>query len=86
MLIEVTADDIQNGLPSRCGFCPVALALARAAKRQCVHVDSACASVGTNRWYTLPAEAIAFIAAFDQRQPVAPFAFELSVEEGATAP
>lgn len=90
--IEVTQEDIDNGVGGNCAYCPVARAAARA------FPDKPMVRVGSNiLWvfdtldtrrprmeYTLPVKASDFIARFDKHGPeaVAPFTFTIDTSEG----
>lgn len=82
MLVQVTHEDIDNGLKASRTCCPVALALARAFPQHRVNVGSMAATiVGTvvDTWIKLPLEAADFIKAFDRGTSVYPFAFDLDL-------
>ncbi len=77
--INVTSDDIAKGKRGSACSCPIALAIKRATNQAC-HVGV--------RWYSferdltdmpLPRKAGEFVIAFDQKQPVEPFSFELDI-------
>ncbi len=76
LTIEVTADDIANGIKSSCTGCPIALATKRAIidPFQYVAVEDNCMSVGRTD-YRLPKVAADFVADFDADQSVKPFVF-----------
>lgn len=84
--VEVTAEDIAQGVRNQAFECPVACALTRSG------LDHP--SAWPSRVYygpfdapngrltaKLPEEAAAFIAAFDDGRPVEPFAFEIEVTQ-----
>lgn len=76
MKIEVTARDIEKGLPEdKCG-CPVALAIRRATGLEVSVWCSMSVKVG-REYIDLPDEAEDFINRFDQGEPVQPFTFDL---------
>jgi hypothetical protein len=84
MTIEVTKQDIINGVRCNPSMCPVALAVKRVVNKQLKHLSVNYKEV----WYQtkdnvvvseLPVEAIKFIGAYDFRQPVKPFNFTLKV-------
>jgi hypothetical protein len=82
--IEVTAEDIQNGMPGWCGKCPVALAVRRAlggfVKREVASVGVSYAAVYVDsRIHMLPSDARMFVQNFDEGEPVEPFDFEIEV-------
>lgn len=72
--ISVTAEDIANGIPGDCRFCPVAQAIRRQVPGGFVHAftDTLWTSDVTA---TTPQEVADFIRAFDRDEPVAPFTF-----------
>jgi hypothetical protein len=87
MIIDVTQDDIDNGVPSISTKCPIALA----AQRQFV-VDGAVVEVSHHSlsvyafregegwvWteHRLPLSARAWISAYDKHRDVLPFSFEV---------
>jgi hypothetical protein len=78
MKIEVTREDIDNGLPGEPRDCPVAFAIRRATKNRLVFVSNYKAHIGDGIAY-LPDAATEFIQSFDLDEPVEPFAFELDV-------
>jgi hypothetical protein len=80
MRIEVTQEDIDNGLKGKCDSCAVALAAKRAFGNRIILVDGEQMDVIDNgKWdvLDLPDSAVAFIEAFDTGKPVKPFSFEL---------
>ena len=76
MLIEVTQEDIDNGVPLQGDRCPVAHAIRRAMK-------TSWASVGdgeicfSNRTISTPLEVDEFIDSFDNGFHVEPFTFNI---------
>jgi hypothetical protein len=80
MKIDVTQEDIANGVREDGTSCPIALACERAGL-YAPNVDNEIATDEGN--YNMTAEAIRFIEDFDSGQPVKPFSFEteLMVEE-----
>jgi hypothetical protein len=89
--VSVTQEHIDRGRPGQCAACPIALALAEAMP-YATHIEvygspddgtPAFAEVWSGALkchFRLPAEADAFIAAFDDEHPVAPFTFVVEVE------
>jgi len=79
MRIEVTAEDIKNGVPMEASDCPVALALHRATGRMW-RVDSRriCPNekFGDMLSFPCPPAAAVFVCRFDDCLPVEPFSFE----------
>ena len=85
MIVQVcvTADDIKHGRRGALCRCPVARALHRAIPASRIDVgDSGAACFDGERWMQveLPSAVTRFIHAFDDRQPVKPFDFEIEVE------
>lgn len=80
-IINVTAEHIAKGVRDSCSHCPVALAIREALPHgPGLWVDSAHVTVGKSGHWTevgLPDAVTRFIEAFDQGDPVQPFAFEL---------
>lgn len=77
MRIDVTQEHIDKGLTGSCSRCPVALALWDVGIPAVVHYDTA----ETYRdEIILPVSARAFIAAFDDGEPVKPFHFDIEVQ------
>lgn len=76
MRIEVTADDIFNGVCKSFKSCPVALAILRASGQQCLvgafRVERPDGGTWVNHDFVHD-----FITAFDRGDTVTPFAFEL---------
>ena len=86
--IEVTDDDIFDGIKNSCHNCPIALAAIRIDVARIISVNSI--SMEVRNSYSrvgdiivLPNEAIDFIAAFDGLGPTAvePFSFEIEVPD-----
>lgn len=79
--VDVTAKDIARGrrLANNGGLkslnCPIAQALRRATGAKGVSVGCDAFSLDFKRMSPLPAEAIAFIEAFDNKLPVKPMTF-----------
>lgn len=78
MRIQVTAEDIANGIPYECEACPVALAL----KKHSPNVDADIIVDADNIWwgeaaYSTPEEVVSFITNFDKGDAVEPFEFYL---------
>lgn len=80
MLIQVTQDNIDKGVPS-CTGCPIALAIKRATGASAVRVDTFPTQVRVNgKSVLLPESAEKFIRWFDQLGRGEPFEFELSFD------
>jgi hypothetical protein len=79
MKIEVTADDIAEGVPEDGIGCPIACALNRLTGDR-YEVDYEEVTTPDGRVIDLPPEARAFIRRFDRGDEVAPFTFELPLE------
>jgi hypothetical protein len=86
--VEVTAKDIERGMPRQSCECPVALALGRAVRKQVaprpLQITVGClqAIMSVDGWWVealLPSDASAFINSFDHNEPVAPFTFKIEV-------
>ena len=83
MKIEVTQDDIDNGLRIDCELCPVAKAIVRATGKQ-----ARVSAVGvfffpetpSAKQIFLPSKVQLFIKSFDRKEPVQPFSFDLDIE------
>ena len=91
--IEVTQDDIDKGIPKSACDCPIALAVARAAKGCQVSVGNT--SVAFSRSYStlhvlLPEAPRAFINAFDTgalpQALLFPFTFQIDVSDSFLEP
>lgn len=93
--IEVTEQDIADGIAGQCDRCPIAIAIARAcAADTSVRVGPALAGISAARMFgtafvKLPESAQDFIFRFDAARPVEPFSFTLDIPagllEGATS-
>jgi hypothetical protein len=80
--IEVTAEDIKNGIPEGGDTCPVALAVKRTTNATSVWVEPSIALVcyslgmgggcGFNAQFRLPKRMVEWIDAFDDGRPVEP--------------
>lgn len=83
--IEVLQSDIDSGRPDDCGFCPVALAIKRAANVKTIHVSLATVVIYFTKSslcrIKLPAEANEFIDKFDAEKEVEPFSFDLEIPD-----
>lgn len=79
MKIDVTAEDIDNGVPGECGRCPVALAIARklGLVGAGIRVGPSAVRIRFDGARDLPAVARVFVEAFDWDRPVEPFSFEI---------
>ncbi len=77
MKIDVTAEDIKQGVKGSAMSCPIALAVQRKRGYHGATVGySTCGAVGRGNW-VLPKVARDFIAGFDNGREVAPFSFNL---------
>jgi len=86
MRIEVTQDDIEQGIPCDSVYCPIGRAIERTTGRE-AGVTDIFLRIGRhdeNPHYVrpVPQAMIAFMHAFDSRQPVEPIAFDLAYERG----
>jgi len=77
MRIEVTAEDIKNGVFTDCRSCPVALALDRHTGDWWSVGTSTATRIETGARFLLPPSACRWIHNFDCGDPVEPFSFEL---------
>lgn len=80
--INVTAEDIENGVALSCKHCPVSVALRRISGAYWAHTDQTEIRIGKNDVlksdsYPTPKEVKEFITAFDRDKEVAPFTFQL---------
>jgi hypothetical protein len=84
--VEVTQDDIKNGIRRNSDCCPIALALRRASggtNSERIDVNPRTISFWdgeSRRICGTPPDARKFIADFDDRLMVAPLAFDLELE------
>ena len=79
--VSVTAEDIAQGKPYVCWGCPVAIAMTRTLGYP-VAVDEwrwFMEEGSVRRLHGLPDAVQAFVKAYDQQQPVAPFSFTVEV-------
>lgn len=76
-LIEVTEEDIKNGVRSIVDSCPIALAAHRQFKSKVIVTGPTIRLGGA--LVALPMEARVFIRNFDDRCPVQPFSFEIDI-------
>lgn len=89
LTVEVTGEDIEQGVPGDCVDCPVARALNRALGYAAgtVDVDADEYWLGPQdnegRPYRLPAAASEFVMAFDSDEAVAPFSFRIRKPKAA---
>ena len=86
MKIQVTQQDIDNGLKGLCTHCPVALAFKRVIQGGSVEVGDAAYIFpynfdGPTVMITLPEFVHKFIRAFDSGNKVEPFEFECEVDK-----
>lgn len=83
MMIEVTAEDIEQGERGNCGKCPIARAMDRAGVKH-VYVGewSMDGMVGREFWSMTHIDSTrAFIRAFDEGDPVEPFSFSFQNQD-----
>ena len=87
ILVQVTSEDIQEGVRENCLYCPVALALHRTLGTAPGRLFAISSYVGSNqvmiggKKYFLPKVAVDAIANFDSGSPVELFSFEIEIEE-----
>ena len=89
MIVEVTQDHINRGVPTVCK-CPVALAIMEEGRKVKYGLCAAVRTTNVRLWHLresppmktvqLPPEAAQFIRDFDSKKPVQPFSFELGVD------
>lgn len=83
MRIEVTQEDIDNGIPEDCWRCPVARAVCRvlSASESDISVDGVNIThfLGPGDWIDYPTPQLVneFIEAFDAKSTVIPFSFDI---------
>jgi hypothetical protein len=78
--VEVTAEDIERGVPSSCSACPIAIAATRAGlDRPNYYAEKYIffGEPGERLKVEVPEAARLFALRFDGRVPVRPFSFEL---------
>lgn len=75
MIVEVTQEDIDKGVPYGVASCPVALALQRTIGARVAVDPTAWSLFHGMKDYPLPGDASVFIRDFDSGKPVAPFRF-----------
>jgi hypothetical protein len=85
MIINVTKDDIEKGIPKNAVFCPVALALHRVFPDADVSVSGTLIIVNNsgklNLLYSISNDVHYFITNFDKGKHVEPFSFEFPSEQ-----
>lgn len=84
MRIDVTAEDIANGVPRSCDSCPVALAISRVAGKGVINVGTTSFRFYTDHYPltiggSFPEKVSKFILRFDGHKKVQPFSFELEM-------
>lgn len=75
LIVDVTQDDIDNGIPGSGSSCPIARAVMRTTDAICVGVDTAILALSTNtddRYYPMTKRGQRFINYFDDGLPVQP--------------
>jgi len=79
--VEVTEEDIRRGKRNTCTRCPVARALRRSGVISPSVYHSRAIFGRNGQWWggDLPQKVTDFICAFDDREPVKPFSFVISV-------
>lgn len=80
--IDVTEQDIQNGIKKDCNKCPIALATVRVLPPNYTHIVVECDKIeasnrGVNCYFNLPHKARDFIERFDTDNIVSPISFEI---------
>lgn len=79
LIIEVTAEDIKNGVPEKACSCPIALAIDRAipgARAEVFGMEAFICGVPV----CLPVICKLFVELFDSGGPVYPFTFSLDLD------
>lgn len=77
--IQITQQDIVNGIPEKEDKCPIALALLRQGYKHVEVYDDYISCQNTNldiEYFHTPFEAAEFISKFDEGKEVNPFEFE----------
>jgi len=78
--INVTENDIRQGVPEDCNQCPIAIAALRVFPETEIRVGDMIEVYPLNgddeEWYDLPDSALEFISDFDDGKDVHPFSFE----------
>lgn len=77
--IDVTAEDIVNGVRGVAFACPIARAVKRMGSSQ-VYVAYGCLECDEGEGF-LPKSASDFVDRFDEGLPVSPFSFEVEIED-----
>lgn len=79
MIVEVTKEDIRQGVRHEPTMCPVAVAAGRAMNKPMVASSYMIRSLDGEHWFFTPPEASRFIYLFDERGPeaVSPLTFTL---------
>lgn len=85
MRVEVSQEDIDNGVPGRPYSCAVALAVRRADGGWVSFVGSSEVRLRDHAWCSLPEHVQQFIIDFDHGRRVEPFAFDLKCKETSDA-
>jgi hypothetical protein len=84
--VEVTSDDIANGVKGNCSRCPVALAIARLPRFSSHSVTVGLITAVTHDFagretnFIMAEEASSFIGQFDAGKPVIPFTFTMEAK------
>ena len=81
MKINVTEDDIKNGVVFACYKCPIALAVKRAVGAANVRVGTETIRIfkgAVPRHFKMTDAAKVFVKDFDDSKPVQPFSFDLN--------
>ena len=86
MKIQVTEEDIKNGVRHFCSSCPVALAIKKLYPAETWVSVSARRVVIEETSYDLPEVAITFIQMFDKGQKVEPITFDLPLPDSLQSP
>ena len=80
--IQVTKQDIKNGVPGQACKCPISLAISRASGMKKVFVEGPSIPLHNYRYFgSKPDQIEQFIERFDEGDKVRPFNFELELTE-----
>ena len=81
--IDVTQQDIDRAVRFSCGDCPIALAARRSLGNMSVFVTKRTMLIRRLQYtcdlISLPTDAVQFVSDFDERRPVSPFRFSITV-------
>lgn len=78
MVINVTAEDISNGIPGSACYCPIALAIKRIKPSYYNATVGEMTILAGSNFFFMPSDAMNFIKRFDSALKVEPFSFEVN--------